>query len=157
MSTETATFDDIADEFRARVERIVWCTVATVDNRGRPRSRILHPLWEGPTGWILTGRESHKAAHLQANEFVSCSYWDQDHHQVYADCRAHWADDLAERERAWRLFAATPPPVGYDPALFWPDGPGDAGYGLLRLDPWRIELFSLEDLITGTPPLVWRP
>ena len=43
-------FADIADEFAARTQRIVWCTVATVDESGRPRTRILHPIWEGTTG-----------------------------------------------------------------------------------------------------------
>ena len=36
----------VQDEFIATAHRIVWCGVATVDRRGRPRSRILHPIWE---------------------------------------------------------------------------------------------------------------
>ena len=47
-------FSEIEDEFNARVQRIVWCTVTTVDEEGRPRARILHPVWEGSTGWICT-------------------------------------------------------------------------------------------------------
>ena len=46
-----ASFADIKEEFNKRVSRIVWCTVATVDTKGRPRSRILHPIWERSTGW----------------------------------------------------------------------------------------------------------
>ena len=42
-----SAFADIEKDFLARVRQIVWCSVATVDRRGRPRSRILHPLWEG--------------------------------------------------------------------------------------------------------------
>ena len=42
----------------AVAHRIVWCTVATVDRRGRPRSRVLRRYWEhtadGLTGWITT-------------------------------------------------------------------------------------------------------
>ena len=38
--------------------RIVWCTVATTGADGRPRTRVLHPIWEwdgtGLTGWIAT-------------------------------------------------------------------------------------------------------
>ena len=48
----------VDDAFVAIAHRIVWCTVATVDRRGRPRSRILHPYWErtedGLAGWITT-------------------------------------------------------------------------------------------------------
>jgi hypothetical protein len=41
MSLET-----VAPAFVETAHRIVWCTVATVDGRGRPRTRILHPIWE---------------------------------------------------------------------------------------------------------------
>jgi hypothetical protein len=47
-------FDAIEEEFASRTRRIVWCTVATVDEKGRPRTRILHPIWEGTAGWIAT-------------------------------------------------------------------------------------------------------
>jgi general stress protein 26 len=151
-----SSFDDIKDEFQARIARIVWCTVATVDTRGRPRTRILHPIWEGSTGWIATGRHSLKEKHLVKNPYVSLGYWDQQHQQVYADCRAEWNDDDAEKRRIWDLYKNTPPPLGYDPAIIWRDGPGDPGYGLLKLSPWRIELYALKDLVTGAPPQVWR-
>jgi len=29
-------------------------------------------------------------------------------------------------------------------------------YGLLRFDPWRIELWNVKELFAGTPPTVWR-
>ena len=53
---EVATFAEIEEEFRKRVGKIVWCTVTTVNRQDRPRSRILHPLWEGSTGWIATSK-----------------------------------------------------------------------------------------------------
>ncbi len=90
---DIASFAEIEEEFVARVSRIVWCTVATVDRQGRPRSRILHPIWEGSTGWIATGRHSLKEKHLAANAYVSLSYWDQEHQQVYVDAKAEWIDD----------------------------------------------------------------
>jgi general stress protein 26 len=156
---EVASFDDIADEFNARVARIVWCTVATVDRKGRPRTRILHPIWEGPTGWIATGRHSHKAKHLAHNPYVSLSYWDQQHQQIYADCRAQWVDDPATRRRIWDLYKNTPPPLGYDPAIIpaWKDGPDSPEFGVLKLMPWRIELFAIGQMATGQEPAVWRP
>ena len=153
---DVASFADIQDEFNARVSRIVWCTVATVDRKGRPRSRILHPIWEGSTGWIATGRQSFKAKHLEKNPYVSLSYWDQQHQQVYVDAKAEWDDDPAVRQRISELYKNTPPPLGYDLAMIWPDGVKDPGLGILKLTPWRIELYSLADLPTGTPPKVWR-
>ncbi len=41
-----ATLEQAAPAFRDMAHRIVWATVATVATDGRPRTRILHPLWE---------------------------------------------------------------------------------------------------------------
>ena len=154
---EVASFHEIADEFQRRVSRIVWCTVTTVDAKGRPRSRILHPVWEGSTGWIATGRTSFKAKHLEGNPYVSCSYWDQQHEQVYAECKASWDDDPDQKQRIWDLVKNAPPPVGYDPGLFWPGGPQDPSFGALKLEPWRIELWTLGEMASGKPAKVRRP
>jgi general stress protein 26 len=155
------SFDEIKDEFEARVRRMVWCTVATVDTAGRPRTRILHPIWEGggdagPTGWIATGRHSLKEKHLAANPFVSITYWDPQHQQVYAECKTSWEDDPAEKLRVWNLYKTTPPPYGYDPQMIWQTGPDDPGYGLLKLTPWRIELFGLQNVMSGAPGNIWH-
>jgi general stress protein 26 len=153
---EVESFADIEAEFNARVSRIVWCTVSTVDRQGRPRTRILHPIWEGSTGWIATGRDSHKAKHLAENPYVSLSYWDQEHQQVYVDAKAEWVDDPAEKERLWELYGSTPPPLGYDLGMIWRGGLEDPTYGLLKLTPWRIELFALADMFQGKEPQIWR-
>lgn len=153
---DVASFSEIEDEFMARVRRIVWCTVATVDRQGRPRSRILHPIWEGSTGYIATGRETLKTKHIARNPYVSLSYWDQQHQQVYADCRAEWDDRPEEKRRIWDLYGSTPPPLGYDLKMIW-SSPEDPTLGILKLTPWRIELYSLGDLPAGNPPRVWRP
>jgi hypothetical protein len=46
------------EAFITVAHRIVWCTLATVDRRNRPRSRVVHPIWErtpaGPVGWVTT-------------------------------------------------------------------------------------------------------
>jgi general stress protein 26 len=151
-------FAVIANEFAARVARIVWCTVTTVDRKGRPRSRILHPIWEGPTGWIATGRDSFKARHLERNPHVSLSYWSPEHKQIYAECKAEWEDNPDEKRRIWELYKSTPPPLGYDPAMIpdWKDGPDSPSFGVLKLTPWRIELSSIQDMMAGKPPQVWR-
>lgn len=152
---DVADFAGIEPEFMERVRRIVWATVATVDRQGRPRSRILHPIWEGATGWIATGRDSFKARHLARNPHVSLCYWDAQHEQIYADCVAEWVDDPAEKRRIWELFKSTPPPLGWDPGMIW-SSVEDPSYGLLRLTPWRIELSALGEMMQGKGPRVWR-
>ncbi len=151
---EVDSFADIEEELQRRVRRIVWCTVSTNDTQGRLRSRMLHPVWEGSTAWIMTGRNTLKAKHLERNPYLSLCYWDAQHEQVYADCRAEWADDLAERERVWQLFKAESEPYGYDPAMFWPDGPSSEGSGVLKCTPWRLELAAMTK--TGFDSLIWR-
>lgn len=150
------SFSDIEDEFMRRVTKTVWCSVATIDTRGRTRSRILHPIWEGSVGWIATGRDSLKARHIEANPHVSLTYWDPDHEQVIVDCTAAWEDEPAEKQRLWDLFKATPEPLGYDLAAFF-QSVDNPGYGLMKLNPWRVELWSLAGLASGEPPLVWKP
>jgi general stress protein 26 len=153
---KVASFDEIAEEFQKRVARIAWCSVATIDRKGRPRQRILHPIWEGTTGWIATGPDSHKAKHLAKNPYVSLSYWDPQHQQVYVDAKAEWVSDMTSKRRIWDLYKNTPPPLGYDPQIIWQGGVDDPGYGLLKLTPWRIELYGLGDLATQQPPRVWH-
>lgn len=153
---DVASFAEIEDKFDEITRRIVWCTVTTIDRRQRPRSRILHPIWDGATGWIATGRHSHKAKHIANNPFVSLSYWDPQHEQVHAECQAEWADDQSSKLALWERFKSTPEPLGYDPSAFWP-GPDDPGFGALKLTPWRIEVWSLAEMSKGQPARVWRP
>ncbi len=151
------TWAEIAPEFDAITRRVVWAVVTTVDTRGRPRSRILHPIWDGHTGWIATSPQSLKAKHIAANPFVAVAYWDQQHEQVYAECRASWDASLERRQWLWELFKTTPPPLGYDPGMLWQGGPADPTFGALRLDPFRIEVSRLSEVMSGKPPRVWRP
>ena len=151
------SFADIEAEFMERISRIIWCTVTTVDRQGRPRGRVLHPIWEGSTGWIATGRTSFKSKHLSENPYVSLSYWDPKHEQVYAECNTRWIEDHAEKQRLWDLFKSTPEPLGYDLGLFWKGGPEDPEFGLLKLEPWRLGLWSIGDMMQGKQPRVWRP
>lgn len=143
-----ASFAEIEQEFMERVGRIVWCNVATVDGQNRVRSRILHPIWEGTTGWIGTRRGSPKARHLVHNPHVSLAYIADIARPVYADCTAEWADDEQSKHRVWDLFKATPEPLGYDPGLIF-GSMDNPDYGVLKLTPWRIEVatFPVESRI----------
>lgn len=151
-----ADFKEIEEEFIRRITKTVWCTMATIDSKGRIRSRIVHPIWEGNVGWLLTGRNSLKAKHINNNPNVSMSYWDISHEQAHAECAGEFIEDMDEKKRIWDLFLHTPEPLGYDPALF-NSNVDDPEFGLLKLTPWRVELWSVADLSTGTPAKVWQP
>jgi hypothetical protein len=136
----------VAPAFIAMAHRIVWCTAASVDAAGRPRSRVLHPIWEwragSLTGWIATSPTRTKRAHIAASPYLSLSYWHPDHDTCVAECRVAWCFDTETRERVWNTFKAAPPPVGYDPGIIpiWTSPSSDA-FAVLRLEPWRLRVF----------------
>ncbi|MCA0452394.1 MAG: pyridoxamine 5'-phosphate oxidase family protein [Chloroflexi bacterium] len=134
-------FSEIETEFLQRVNTMIWCNVATIDENSRPRSRILHPLWEGATGWICTHRDSFKSRHLAANPFVSLAYIANVMQPVYIDAKTEWVEDMAVKRRVWNFFKNTPEPLGFDPAHDF-IRPDHENFGLLRLTSWRIDLVT---------------
>lgn len=151
----------VAPAFTAMAHRIVWCTAATVDGWGRPRSRILHPFWEWDgnalVGWVATGPTPLKRAHLEKSPFMSCSYWNSEHDTCTAEVRATWHFDAETRSRVWTSFAELPPPLGYDPAIIpaWESSDSDA-FAVLRLDPWLLRVMPGSVLMgQGGETLLW--
>lgn len=149
------SFSEIEAEFIRRAHSMVWCSAATVDSKQRPRSRILHPIWEGSTGWIGTHRNSHKALHLERNPYMSLAYIADVMNPVYVDCTAEWVDDLSEKQRIWDLFKSAPEPLGYDPETTF-ISPDHETFGLLKLTPWRIDLVSFPAPSFEEGTRVWR-
>jgi general stress protein 26 len=148
-----SSFAEIEQEFVARVNTMVWCSMATVDAAGRPRSRVVHTIWEGNAGWIGARRHSPKGRDLAGNPCTSLAYIADLVRPVYLECIAGWADDAATKAHVWELFRAAPPPLGYDPAPIYssvtaPD------FGVLRLTPWRIELSNASG--AGERRIVWH-
>ena len=37
--------DTLAPDFVEAAHTLVYCSVSTVDRAGRPRSRVMHPIW----------------------------------------------------------------------------------------------------------------
>ena len=153
---------EVAPAFVEMAHRIVWCTAATVDARGRPRSRVLHPIWEWDgsrlVGWVGTSPTALKRAHLEHSPFASLSYWAPSQDTCTAECRADWAFDHGTRRRIWELFASTPEPLGYDPAMIpvW-DRPDSESFAALRLEPWRLRVFPGTVLMgQGGEVRVWQ-
>jgi hypothetical protein len=152
--------------------------VATVGPDNRPRSRILHPIWELSddelTGWIVTRATPVKVRHLAYSPYVSCSYWEPGHEVAVADCAAQWVTDTATRQRVWELYRNAPPPLGYDFWSVFPDGPSPVmgssspmtrrdgvaasnteSPSLLRLTPYRLRLADVETLSGRKTASAW--
>ena len=146
-----ASFEELQTEFLNRVSQAVYANMATVDTQNRPRSRIVHPIWEGSTGWIVAWPETPKSKHLAGNPYVSLAYIKDVEKPVYVDCTAEWKHERAEKLRVWDVIKQTPPPMGYDPEPIF--GTIDhVHFGLLKLTPWRITLYTLR-----SESIIWQP
>jgi hypothetical protein len=137
---------EVAPAFVEMAHRIVWCTAATVDTHGRPRSRILHPLWQWDgkqlVGLIGTSPTVTKRAHITASPYISLNYWSPSQDTCVAECRVAWILDDEGRTKVWDSFLNAPSPVGYDPKIIpiWTSPTCDLFAGL-KLEPWRLRVF----------------
>lgn len=153
----------IAPTFVAMAHSIVWATVATVDADAKPRTRILHPIWEWDgtdlLGWVATVPSPTKRAHLASNPNISVCYWTTTHDTCSAECLVEWYSDDETRAAVWQKFAAAPEPVGYDPYIIpaWADGPTSEEFAALRLTPYRLRVMPAAVLTQGRgQALSWR-
>jgi general stress protein 26 len=157
-------FAALEDDHLRITTKTVFCTVTTFDEAGRPRSRMLHPIFavpDGrPLGWALTGRTPLKTRHIAANPHVSCAYWTPSHDTVFVDTVATWVEDDAEKAEVWELFLNSPTPLGWGPE-------GMAGQGVerwrnpvfrpVRPEPWRVQVMTGDNYPRGElTGRVWR-
>ncbi|WP_336205393.1 pyridoxamine 5'-phosphate oxidase family protein [Nonomuraea sp. LPB2021202275-12-8] len=156
MATAVTSFTEIESQFNAYVGDIVYATMTTVDAKGRPRARVLIPIWEvvdgRPLGWLATYRTPVKAAHLANNPHTTFSYWSPRQNAVSVDTVAGWVEDEEVKRRVWDLYrAGSPPGAGYDLGNFW-KSPDDPELHVLRLAPWRVQVIRGTDLWSR----IWR-
>ena len=141
------------DEAVAIAHQVVWGVMTTVDAKGRPRSRIVHPVWtmEGGRlgGWLTTRRTPVKTRHLAGNRNVGIAYVAANTDFAYFDCTAEWVDDDAGKQECWEAFVSAPEPVRYDPASIWKDGPRSADFAVLRFRPYRVQAARAESIGRG--------
>jgi hypothetical protein len=138
------SLEQIAPAFVGMAHSIVWASVATVDATGRPRTRIMHPIWQWDgaalVGWIATEPTPLKRAHLAAHPDISIRYWTTNHDTCSGECRADWVFNDEGRTAVGNMFKNRPAPVGYDPAMIpqWAGGATSDAFAALRLTPWRL-------------------
>jgi hypothetical protein len=142
----TAVVADLAEI----VGRIVWSTLTTTDRLGRPRSRIVHPVWsitpKSVTGVVGSRPTPVKRAHIARSPWVTCGYWSPDHDAAFIDCQAEWASD---KTAAWEALSAD-----YDPTTLW-SGPDSPDFGALLLTPYRIQIIRAASMAAGEPTPLW--
>jgi hypothetical protein len=147
---------EVATEFVELAHSIAWCSAATVDRKGRPRSRILHPLWEWDgaslVGWVAAHPTALMCAHLNNNPYMSCTYWTETQNTCTAECDAELHFDDETRVAVWNKFKEEPPPVGYDPGIVtrW-TAPTSDTFAVIRLDPWRLRVYPATSFMAADP------
>ncbi|MFT2016712.1 pyridoxamine 5'-phosphate oxidase family protein [Streptomyces sp. 796.1] len=151
MALNVSSFSALESEFLQYVSDIRYATMTTVDKQGRPRARVLLPVWEvvdgQPVGWLATYKTPVKSAHLANNPHTTYSYWSPRQNAVFIDSVSTWVDDPATKLRGWELYRkGSPAGVGYDPRGYWSGGPTDPQYHLLRIEPWRVQVLRGRDL-----------
>lgn len=160
-----AGLDMVGPPFAEMANRMVHCTLVTVDRHCRPRSRIVHAMWEWDgtslVGWVGSIVSPMKRAHLERNPYVSCSYWNgaEAYDACVAECRAELLLDEVSRREGWERFKSAPPPLGHDPGTIpqWKDGPASPRWGVMRLEPWHLRVFPGEFAKSGTGQiLTWQ-
>ena len=136
---------DVAPAFVEMAHRIVWCTVATTDADGRPRTRVLHPIWEWDgsalTGWIATSPLSPKARRPGRRPGRVADLLGADARHVHGRVRRRVRGRPGRAPGRWDRFANGPGagrlrPVDH-PGV---DGPAGRGFGVLRLTPRRLRV-----------------
>ena len=156
----THDYDELAPVVQELSEAIVWCSMTTVGPDQHPRARVVHPVWDWASrplrGWVTSRPTPLKRAHLAGNPGVTCAYFSPTTHDlVMFDCDAAWAP-AAELERRWHDTAAVPPPMGFDPATIWPEGPGSHDFAVIDLRPHRITVQTGAALARGEKAMQWR-
>jgi general stress protein 26 len=153
---------DIGPAFVEMAHGIGMCVAATAGADGRPRTRVVQPVWTwdgaGLTGWMSTSTEQPKYRHLRERPELSLTYWHPQQDTCSADCHVTLVTDDAGRAAAWDRFKATPAPAGFDPAINpeWPSRTAPT-FGVLRLEPTWLRVMPGTLMLTGEGEVwTWR-
>ncbi|QFU77259.1 hypothetical protein EY643_17220 [Halioglobus maricola] len=129
--------DTFFRDVEAAAKASIWAAMATV-HEGEPRVRMVHPNWEGQTLWIATGPETPKAKQVKAHGRVDIQFQvaPDDFVHLMVRGQATVLQDAATLTRVWDV-------MDYDLYQFWPEGPSDPNYCVIRVDPERVELSKM--------------
>jgi general stress protein 26 len=140
------------DKAHAAATKATWAYLATAVG-SQPKVRVVHPGFEGQRVWVATGRASAKARHIDNNPKVELFYQVGAPEMIHLTVtgKATFVEDPAEKKRIWngKVF-------DYDLSQFFPGGPESKDFGLMLIEPDRVELTSLPEMTTGKKPEVWR-
>lgn len=112
-------------------ESYPYSNLITIDETGTPRGRMMEncPVGDDLHFFYATGAKSRKAAEIRSNPRVSAFYYrPEDHSSIAVQGKAEIVADESVRSARWKDKWTK----------FWPDGPTDPNYTLIRIVPDRI-------------------
>lgn len=144
------TSDELPDFWDEALEVLAAAPIAflATSNQAQALVRAVTPTYEGATAYIATDPQSPKVRQILDNPLVDLMHWTSDFRHVNLRGRADMIDDEETKRRLWDLFA-------YNLADYF-ESDDKPPYGLMRIEPFRIEITSLQRAATGKPPKVWR-
>jgi general stress protein 26 len=138
------TAKDWLEVARITIEAKDYCFFITLSESGRPHARLMQPFkpekdW---TIWFGTSPRSRKMREIEDNDQITVAYENAgDHAYVTLLGRAQVERDIELRHRYWRE----------EWARFWPAGPGDEDYVVIKFVPYRMELMSIYRNVVPNP------
>jgi general stress protein 26 len=138
------TAADWLEVARITVESKEYCFFITHSESGHANARLVQPFKpeEDFTIWFGTSPRSRKVREIAANDQVTVTYENAgDHAYVTLLGRAQVERDVDARRKYWRV----------EWARFWPAGPGDEDYVLIKFVPSRIELMNIYRNVVPDP------
>lgn len=122
-----------------------FCDLITLDDTGRPRSRVMDPFEPDSdmVVWLGTRRASRKVTQIRNDPRVTLQYFSsEDFEYVTIAGTAQVVDDPVEKENRWK--------EGWD--AFYPDR---NAYLLIKVTPVWLEVLSRHGI--GSDPNTWEP
>jgi len=123
---------DLKNDIRDFMKRYRYSKLITMVPDGTPHGRMMTHLPPGDDMviWYATGRQSNKVREIKKNPNVSV-FIDHptDHMSVSILGKAEIVTDTRRRKKYWQDAWS----------FFWPDGPNDPDYCLIKITPNKIE------------------
>ena len=124
-----------AQELRAAIrdffKTYAYANLITIDGDGFPKGRLMEnlPYGDDLLCWFATGARSDKVREIRNNPRVSVVlYRPSDHSSICLQGEAEVVVEDATRAEKWKEAWAA----------YWPAGPADPGYALIKIVPRRI-------------------
>ena len=108
-----------------------YSNLITIDASGMPKARMMEnlPFGDDLVCWFGTGAQSNKVREIQNNPNVCVFlYRPGDHSSISMQGEAMVVTDVALRKEKWREKWA----------VYWPDGPTNEDFTLIKIVPRRI-------------------